>query len=110
MRRNEKDLPSGHFGSAGFHLDRNPGAVCVWITRSYRTFRPHAGKAGVLFELGEPEEVLWFAQGRAATRQEVLTSIDSGYPSLHAIAVAEGPDAVAALAVQRVRAQTLLPQ
>lgn len=106
MRRNEKDLP-GHNEAAGFGLKRNPGAACVWITRRYELFRPHAGHDGILFQLGEPEETLWFANGRQATRAEVMDSIESGLPLLRA--EDEGPEAVAALKVALDRAMKLVP-
>jgi len=93
--------------AAGVPLDRNPGAVCVWITKTYQPFRPPGG--GVLFSLGRPEQVFWFAEGRRATRKEVLASIDGGYPLLEEMARAEGPEALAALATQREMALALVP-
>jgi hypothetical protein len=114
MARNEKGLHGADGGlrdglnnAAGIHLTRNPGAVCVWITKSYRPFKPAGG--GVLFSLGRPIEALWFAEGRRATRKEVMASIDSGYPLLEKVAQEEGKDALAALAVQREVAMALLP-
>lgn len=110
MRRNEKDLPEETTGPAGFHLKRNPGAICVWITKSYRAFRPRHGGDGILFSLGHPLEVLWFAEGRKATRSEVMASINSGYPSLLEIAAQEGPSALEALERQRhIAVETLVP-
>jgi hypothetical protein len=115
MRRNEKDLPEGATPAPGVHLKRNPGAVCLWITRTFKPFRVRANEdaagahAGILFRLGEPEEVLWFAEGRAATRQEVLASIESGYPELERIAVQQGPEAEAELQKAVQRALPLLP-
>lgn len=108
MRRNEKDLPEGE-AAAGFGLKRNPKAVCLWETKNYRPFKAHAGNAGILFRLGEPERVDWYAMGRAATRAEVLESIDSGYPELERLALADGPEAVAALEQYRARVLPLLP-
>lgn len=71
--------------AAGVGLKRNPGVACVWITRSYRLMRVDNG-SGILFRLGEPEEILWYAEGRTATRAEVLASIESGLPLLREIA------------------------
>jgi hypothetical protein len=112
MRRNEKGIDSAVEAgelkeAAGFGLKRNPGAACVWITRSYTVFRPHAGSPGVLFKLGHPEETLWFAHGRAATRAEVMESIESGLPLLRA--GDEGPEAEKALNAAIERAMPLLP-
>lgn len=109
MKRNTKDIPDVAVDAPGFGIKRNPGVACVWITKSYRLTRAHAGNAGVLFMLGIPTEVLWFAEGRAATRDEVMTSIDSGYPLLVEMAEKEGSAALAALAAYRNRAMPLLP-
>ncbi len=110
MRRNEVDLPSDIRAAAGHGLKRNPGVACIWITQSYKPFRAHMGNSGVLFQIGDPVEVLWFAQGREATRAEVLASIDSGYPALEELAVAQGAEAVAELHRYRERAMPLLPK
>lgn len=109
MRRNEKDLPEKRVEAAGTALKRNPGVACVWITKSFRLFKPHRGNTGVLFALGDPEEVLWFAEGRPATRNEVWTSIESGLPSLRDEARLQGAHAVQALERQRERTMPLLP-
>ncbi len=106
MRRNEKDLPEDHQEAPGVSLKRNPGVACIWITRTYKPF--NAGN-GVLFSLGEPETVEWYAEGRVATRAEVDASISSGLPLLRAPAEEEGPRAISALNAAIQRAQPLLP-
>ena len=106
MRRNEKDLPAGRT-IAGLHIDRNPGCVCLYETLRVKPFK--AG-AGTLFRLGEPLRVDWWAEGRQATRAEVLASIDSGYPILLATATRyDGPEGVADLERMRDAAMPLLP-
>ena len=106
MRRNQKDLPEDRT-VPGIHLDRNPGAVALYETRTARPFR--AGE-GVLFRLGEPTRVDWFAEGRPATRAEIIASIESGYPQLLEVATRyDGPDGVRELERQRGRALELLP-
>lgn len=107
MRRNEKDIPEETVEPAGTGLKRNPGVACVWVTTN---FRPFKATGGVLFSLGEPLEVLWFAEGKPATREQVLASIESGYPALLNMAIAEGADAITALERQRLRAMPLLPK
>jgi hypothetical protein len=69
--------PGGeHQRPAGDGILRNPGAVAVWIeTRRCKPFRVGDG---VLFELGEPDSVEWFAEGRRARRSEIEASIRSG--------------------------------
>lgn len=108
MKRNEKDLPAGNC-PAGFGLKRNPGVACVWVTRRYSIFRPHVGAPGILFKLGAPDRVFWFAEGREATREEVMASIESGYPLLKELADQEGPEALRALEAQFMRAMPLVP-
>lgn len=94
MRRNTKDYPQQANDPAGIHLDRNPGAMCMWITRSFQTFRPDPRQPSVLLTVGEPEEVLWYSRGRDATRDEVSESIRTGLPFLLSLAEAESPAAV----------------
>jgi hypothetical protein len=106
MRRNEKDLLEGRV-IAGIHIDRNPGCVCLYETMSAKPFK--AGE-GILFQLGEPTRVDWWAEGRTATRAEILASIDSGYPILLDVATRlDGPEGVAELTRHRDRAMRLLP-
>jgi hypothetical protein len=106
MRRREDRLPE-HREAAGIGLKRNPGVALVWITKSYRLLHPPTG--GVLFTVGDPIETRWFAEGREATRDEVLASIDSGLPLLREPAEADGPDAVAALERMHRAALDLVP-
>lgn len=116
MKRHDADLrdESGNLlgglqDAPGFGLRRNPGAVCVWTTKSFKVFNPQHGQPGVLFNLGPPVETLWFANGRAATREEVMESIDSGYPTLVEMAKKDGGNSLAALAKQREIALKLVP-
>lgn len=90
----------------GIMLRRNPGVALVWVTRRYTANRDGDG---VLFRLGDPETTLWFADGRPATRAEVLFSIDSGYPDLLETAAAEGDAAVAELETMRQAAMAWVP-
>jgi len=112
MRRNEHELPEKYVKPAGIHLDRNPGAVCEWITKSFKPFRVSRPGAhdGILLDIGEPETVLWWAEGREATRAEVQASIDGGFPDLMALAERDGPDAVSALKRKVEEAQGYLPR
>lgn len=105
--RRENNLPEGACEAAGVGLKRNPGVVCVWTTRSYKPFSD--GKGGVLFRLGDPEEIEWYAEGRTATRAEILASIESGLPLLREVAEQEGPEAVFALGQYVARGMQLLP-
>jgi hypothetical protein len=106
-RRNEKDLPA-HENPAGNMILRNPGAVAIWVCKEFSVTRD-LDQHGVLFRLGVPEAVHWFAEGRKATRAEVLHSIETGLPILRAEAEREGPEAVADLDKMIAQASPLLP-
>lgn len=59
---------------------RNPGATAVWTSRNWYLMAKSPNK--YLVNLGDPTGVQWFAEGRDATRAEVLAAIDSGMPIL----------------------------
>jgi hypothetical protein len=84
LRRRENGKPDSLVEAAGVAILRNPGVVLVWVTRTFRVFRPQLGARGVLCRLGDPTDLLWFAEGRTATRAEVLASMESGLPALQA--------------------------
>lgn len=102
-----RPLEEGVGESAGIMLGRNPGVTLVWVTKGPR--RPFRASNGYLFKIGEPEETIWFCRGRAATREEVLESIDTGYPALLKLAEEEGPAAVRELEGMRDKALELVP-
>jgi hypothetical protein len=106
MRRRDTNLPADAAEPDGVMIRRNPGVAVVWITNGWHMIPGYR-----LFHLGEPVETLWFAEGRAATRDEALTSIDSGMPLLRAEAEQDqDPDmALALLDVQYERALQLIP-
>jgi hypothetical protein len=106
MHRRENALPEGHIQPAGVMIRRNPGVTMVWITRDYRA---EVEADGILFRIGDPVEVLWYAEGRPATRDEVVASVESGLPTLIEMADAEGPAASAALARMQSAAEGLWP-
>lgn len=106
MVRRERGLPAART-AAGTMIKRNPGVALVWVTHQWTTF-PQGN--GLLFELGEPSAVSWWAHGRPATRSEVVASITSGMPLLEECCV--GPhylEDVAELTEQYERALRYLP-
>jgi hypothetical protein len=105
-KRNEKAHLGKSEDSPGIALDHNPGAVVIWVTRSYRPIQVDRGN---LFQLGEPVETLWFAEGREATRAEIETAIAKGLPFLRKAAESQGPEAVTELGFFLKRAEKLLP-
>jgi hypothetical protein len=106
MRRNEKDMPD-HLEPAGIMLRRNPGVTLMWTTLSYKVFKD--GQGGALFNVGNPEHVEFYAEGRKATRAEIMESISSGLPILQEMAERDGPDAVAELKQMYSKALALVP-
>ncbi len=105
--RRDDDLPADAELPAGHMIRRNPGVILLWITRDWK-FQDD-GTGGKLFRIGEPRELVWMAKGRIATREEILQSIESGYPELRRPAEALGPHAVAALEKAKQAAMCLLP-
>jgi hypothetical protein len=79
-------------------IKRNPGVTLLWVTRYYQIFE--AGN-GQLLRIGDPIAVEWWSEGRAATRDEVLESIETGLPSLEDLARLQGAEAVQELVDRR---------
>jgi hypothetical protein len=105
-KRNEKNLdPTA--GAPGIVVRRNPGVTCLYETREAKPFNVKGG--GWLIRLGKPDRVDWWAKGRQATRDEIMESIDTGYPLLHDMALQEGKESVYELGVQREIALKLVP-
>ncbi|SRR5579862_4416175 len=81
----ENKLPA-----AGLMVERNPGVTLLWFTRRYATMKVpriempglQAG-AGILFKLGRAFKTEWYREGRDATREEIMESINTGLPLLH---------------------------
>jgi hypothetical protein len=105
MRRNEKDMPE-HLDPAGIMLKRNPGCTLLWVTHNYKPFK---ATGGVLFNVGDPVRVEFFAEARKATREEIMASIDSGMPILRDMAERDGPEAIAELGQMYNKAMELVP-
>lgn len=107
--RRETGMPEGHVPPDGIMLRRNPGVMLLWTVLRTKCGPFPIPEGGMLFNVGEPREVEWYSQGRLATRAEVLSSIESGLPTLQGLADEEGPGAQAALADQYEQALELLP-
>lgn len=109
VRREDERITNAHLRetSAGCALARNPGVMALWTTRSFEVFDDGQGKP--LFQIGEPESVKYFREGREATPEEVRTSVDSGLPNLEAMAQGQ-PGAMEALNRAIKRAEKYLPQ
>lgn len=98
----------------GMMIERNPGVTLLWYTRRHelQTVRNRPGAAdGILFRIGRPFKVEWYCRGRAATRGEVLDSVESGIPLLREAAEKyDGPEGIAYLEAQITEARRLLPR
>jgi hypothetical protein len=105
MRRREGGLPEGEI--AGIAIMRNPGVTLLWTTK--KPSPRGDGRGGTLFYIGDPEHVEWWAEGRRATRAEVLEAIDTGLPQLRELAEAQGRGATRQLESQVKAAMTLVP-
>ena len=98
---------------AGFMIERNPGVTLLWVTKSYKPFKVEEvpgdpARAGVLFRIGDPTEVSFWAKGRKATRAEIDASVSSGLPLLQEPAERQGPDAVRELQRMQSRFDQIL--
>jgi len=84
-RREDEELEAAASETvqSGHMIKRNPGAVLVWVTRSYELFDD--GKGGILIRVGKPDSLEWFAEGKKANRAQVVRSIDTGLPLLEAL-------------------------
>jgi hypothetical protein len=79
VRREDELTEANKVNVAGISIDRNPGVMCIWVTKHYRPFK--AGQ-GYLLRLDSPSSVTWYTQGRLATRMDVIAAISVGLPTL----------------------------
>jgi hypothetical protein len=107
MKRRERHLPDDRVEPAGVMITRNPGVALVWVTRRWSVFPDQNGRP--LFDIGKPEQTYWYAEGRDATRAEVLASIESGLPLLRDEAKKEGAYALVVLEAQTEAALKVVP-
>lgn len=106
-KRREAGLPPEHEAPAGIMIARNPGVMLLWVTDRYALMRDDGG---LLFRIvGSPIRLDWIAEGRQATRAEIMDSISTGMPILQGLADEQGPEAQAALAKAYAEAMLLVP-
>jgi hypothetical protein len=84
IRRVDEAMGGDTSNVPGFMLTRNPGVSMLWTCVDYSVFDD--GKGGKLLHMGEAHNVIWYAEGKRATREQVMASIDSGLPALVSLA------------------------
>lgn len=98
----------------GMMIERNPGVTLVWGCLQYRRVHdglaPRPGTDGMLFEIGAPARIDWFAHGRPATHEEVLESIRTGLPLLQATLEPDDVEGRQELRTRLRRALQLIPK
>jgi hypothetical protein len=109
-RPHAKRRESGDLGSfenvPGVAITRNPGVSLIWKCTRYSIFNDGKGKP--LIEVGQlTQPPTWWAEGRPATRAEILASIESGLPLLEATITQEANQDAARAELYRRRDQAL---
>lgn len=90
MKRREDEMTKQSAGNVpGVMIKRNPGVTLVWQVRNHIKVW-NDGRGGILFDVGEPEKVTWWKEGRPATNEECIESINSGIETI--LAVCESPE------------------
>lgn len=83
VRREDEQTKALESNVAGQMIKRNPGVMALWTTKFWSIFGD--GRGGALFRFTEPVHVSWWREGRRATTEEIMESIDSGLPNLRAM-------------------------
>jgi len=55
----------------GLLIKKNPGVCLAWTVHSYGEIINPVSRKVVSFNIGKPDKIEWFKEGRAATREEV---------------------------------------
>jgi hypothetical protein len=63
----------------------------------------------MIFKIGPPTRIEWFAEARPATRAEIVASVRSGLPALEDMAREDGVEACQALERQVIALMELVP-
>ena len=81
----------------------NPGVACIWVTKRYAITRV---SNGVLFEVGEPERVEFFAHARPARSRRRATFSARLAQQIRVNAIAPGVPATEGLAALGIEGET----
>lgn len=90
---------------AGLTDNLNP--ALVWVTKRWYVRMDRKGQP--MFDIGKADQTYWYADGRDATREEVLEAIDSGMPPLREAAEKAGHLSVLQLDAAVETARKLAP-
>jgi hypothetical protein len=83
--------------------------MALWMTDGAEAFNADSGQQGILFQVNDPFEVVWWREGRRATRAEVELGLAQAMPALEAEAARKGRQAVAQLDQLSQRALRYIP-
>lgn len=109
MTRREDELTkSCEPNVAGIMIKRNPGVTLLWTTKNYKVFDDGQGRP--LIQMGEPVSVDWYYEGKPATREQVVTSIEAGCPALEKIAIKESIEALTAYQEMKQKLEMFYPR
>lgn len=89
MVRRENAMPEKELKTAGVSILRNPGVACVYVIDQPFVLKGD-GRGGVLFDLPDPHEVRFYAEGRKATIEEIERSVETGLPHLLEVCLDQG--------------------
>jgi hypothetical protein len=79
-KRRDNRMPDVWHKPPGEVIPCNPRLAIVWTVKRYQLVQVNGR---IVFDIGTPEHVKWYTEGRLATRAEVLASIGSGLPTLY---------------------------
>jgi hypothetical protein len=74
MHRQDHNLPA-HQAAPGIMFEENPGVCVVMTTREMQVSHLSSGP---IIDIGEPTDVVWYREGRLATRDEALDAFKAG--------------------------------
>jgi hypothetical protein len=85
MKRREDELTEmSKENVAGHMVPDNPGVTLIWHVRNHLKMS-HDGKGGVLFDVGKPEKVTFWKEGRLATNEEAIEGVNGSVERLLAL-------------------------
>jgi hypothetical protein len=83
MRRREDEISQSAevIKPAGFMEEANPGVNLIWTVKGPTQIRGD-DNGGILFDVGNPETVTWWKEGRPATNEEAISGLQGSIDRL----------------------------